>query len=164
MPVVAEAAKMKLKDKILTHYVRPGDIKANQSRFAHECDRVLKLIQEITRDSLVLCDELFTGTAPQDGEIVSNLVLNTLIKTGATLFFITHYHGLGDTYRDSPCVAQLCCKLDHAQNPPAYTYKVKPGISGDSDGLTVASEYGVNKKNLEALLEQKARRGDFRLR
>jgi hypothetical protein len=55
MPVVAEAAKMKLKDKILTHYVRPGDIKANQSRFAHECDRVLKLIQEITRDSLVLC-------------------------------------------------------------------------------------------------------------
>jgi DNA mismatch repair ATPase MutS len=164
MPVVAEAAKMKLKDKILTHYVRPGDIKANQSRFAHECDRVLKLIQEITRDSLVLCDELFTGTAPQDGEIVSNLVLNTLIKTGATLFFITHYHGLGDAHRNSPCVAQLCCKLDHAQNPPAYTYKIKPGISGDSDGLTVASEYGVNKKNLEALLEQKARRGDFKLR
>ena len=164
LPVVAQAAKMKLKDKILTHYVRPGDVKANQSRFAHECDRVLILIQEITRDSLVLCDELFTGTAPQDGEIVSDLVLNTLIKTGATLFFITHYHGLGDAYRDSPCVAQLCCKLDHGQNPPAYTYKIKPGISGDSDGLTVASEYGVNKKNLEALLEQKARRGDFKLR
>ena len=164
MPVVAEAAKMKLKDKILTHYVRPGDIKANQSRFAHECDRVLKLIQEITRDSLVLCDELFTGTAPQDGEIVSNLVLNTLIKTGATLFFITHYHGLGDAFRDLPCVEQLCCKLDHSQNPPAYTYKLKPGISGDSDGLIVASEYGVNQENLEALLEQKARRGDFKLR
>jgi len=164
MPVVAEAAKMKLKDKILTHYVRPGDIKANQSRFAHECDRVLKLIQEITRDSLVLCDELFTGTAPQDGEIVSNLVLNTLIKTGATLFFITHYHGLGDAFRDLPCVEQLCCKLDHSQNPPAYTYKLKPGISGDSDGLIVASEYGVNQENLRALLEQKARRGDFKLR
>jgi hypothetical protein len=164
MPVVAEAAKIKLKDKILTHYVRPGDIQANQSRFAHECDRVLKLIQEITRDSLILCDELFTGTAPQDGEIVSNLVLDTLIKTGATLFFITHYHGLGDVFRNSPCVEQLCCKLDHSQNPPAYTYKIKPGISGDSDGLIVASEYGVNKKNLEALLEQKARRGDFKLR
>ncbi|MGD9305762.1 MAG: hypothetical protein PVF79_15940 [Desulfobacterales bacterium] len=164
MPVVAKAAKMRLKDKILTHYVRPGDIKASQSRFAHECDRVLKLIQEITRDSLVLCDELFTGTAPQDGEIVSNLVLNTLIKTGATLFFITHYHGLGDAFRDFPCVEQLCCKLDHSKNPPAYTYKIKPGISIDSDGLTVASEYGVNKKNLEVLLEQKARRGDFKLR
>jgi hypothetical protein len=164
MPVVAEAAKMRLKDKILTHYVRPGDIKANQSRFAHECDRVLRLIQEITRDSLILCDELFTGTAPQDGEIVSNLVLDTLIKTGATLFFITHYHGLGDVFRNSPCVEQLCCKLDHSHNPPAYTYKIKPGISGDSDGLIVASEYGVNKKNLEALLERKARRGDFKLR
>jgi DNA mismatch repair ATPase MutS len=164
MPVVAKAAKMKLKDKILTHYVRPGDIKTSQSRFAHECDRILKLIQEITHDSLVLCDELFTGTAPQDGEIVSNLVLTTLIKTGATLFFITHYHGLGDTFRDSPYVEQLCCKLDHSQNPSAYTYKIKPGISGDSDGLIVASEYGVNKKNLENLLEQKARRGDFKLR
>ena len=164
LPVVAEAAKMKMKDKILTHYVRPGDIKANQSRFAHECDRVLKLIQEISRDCLVLCDELFTGTAPQDGEVVSKLVLDTLIKTGATLFFITHYHGLGDAFRDFTCVEQLCCKLDHSHNPPAYTYKLKPGISGDSDGLIVASEYGVNKKNLEALLEQKSRRGDFKLR
>ena len=164
LPVVAEAAKMKMKDKILTHYVRPGDIKANQSRFAHECDRVLKLIQEITSNSLVLCDELFTGTAPQDGEIVSNLVLNTLIRTGATLFFITHYHGLGDAFRDFSCVDQLCCKLDHSQNPPAYTYKLKPGISEDSDGLVVASEYGVNKRNLDTILEQKARRGDFKLR
>jgi hypothetical protein len=164
MPVVGKQASMKVKDKILTHYVHPADIKANQSRFAHECDRVLKLIQEITRDSLILCDELFTGTAPQDGEIVSNLVLNTLIKTGATLFFITHYHGLGDVFRNTPCVEQLCCKLDHSENPPAYTYKIKPGISVDSDGLTVASEYGVNKRNLEVLLEQKARRGDFKLR
>jgi hypothetical protein len=164
MPVVAEEASLKLKDRILTHYVHSGDIKANQSRFAHECDRVLELIEDISSDSLILCDELFTGTAPQDGEIVSNLVLDTLIRTGATLFFITHYHGLGDKFRDSPYVIQLCCKLDHSIDPPAYTYKISPGISVDSDGLVVASEYGVNKKHLEALLEWKARRGDFKLR
>ncbi len=164
MPVVAQEASMKVKDKILTHYVHPADIKAHQSRFAHECDRVLKLIEDISGDSLILCDELFTGTAPQDGEIVSNLVLSTLIRTGATLFFITHYHGLGDEFRDSPYVDQLCCKLDHSMNPPAYTYKISPGISVDSDGLVVAAEYGVNKKYLETLLEQKARRGNFRLR
>ena len=164
MPVVAQEASMKVKDKILTHYVHPADIKAHQSRFAHECERVLKLIEDISGESLILCDELFTGTAPQDGEIVSNLVLSTLIRTGATLFFITHYHGLGDEFRDSPYVDQLCCKLDHSMNPPAYTYKISPGISVDSDGLVVAAEYGVNKKYLETLLEQKARRGNFRLR
>lgn len=164
MPVVAKDASMKVKDKILTHYVHPGDIKANQSRFAHECNRVLKLIEDISSDSLILCDELFTGTAPQDGEIVSNLVLSTLVRTGATLFFITHYHALGDEFRDSPYVAQLCCKLDHSINPPAYTYKISPGISADSDGLVVASEYGVNRQYIEALLEQKARRGDFKIR
>jgi hypothetical protein len=164
MPVVAKEASMKVKDKVLTHNVHPGDIKANQSRFAHECDRVLKLVEDISSDSLILCDELFTGTAPQDGEIVSNLVLSTLVRTGATLFFITHYHGLGDEFRDSPYVSQLCCKLDHSIDPPAYTYKISPGISVDSDGLVVASEYGVNPENLEILLEQKARRGDFKLR
>lgn len=155
---------MKVKDKVLTHYVHPGDVKADQSRFAHECDRVLKLIEDISADSLILCDELFTGTAPQDGEIVSNLVLSTLIRTGATLFFITHYHGLGDEFRDSSCVAQLCCELDHTIDPPAYTYKINPGISADSDGLVVAAEYGVNKKYLETLLEQKARKGDIKIR
>jgi len=164
LPVVAAEASMKIKDKILTHYVHPADIKANQSRFAHECDRVLKLIEDISSDSLILCDELFTGTAPQDGEIVSNLVFNVLIRTGATLFFITHYHGLGGEFRDTPYVTQLCCKLDHSIAPPAYTYKIIPGISVDSDGLVVASEYGVNKEYLETLLEQKARRGDFKLR
>lgn len=152
MPIVAQESKMKPKDRILTHYVRPGDIKASQSRFAHECDRVLKLIEDISSDSLILCDELFTGTAPQDGEIVSKLVLETLIKTGATLFFITHYHGLGGEFRDSPYVAQLCCKLDHTTDPPAYTYKIEPGISEDSDGLVVAAEYGVNQAHLNALL------------
>ena len=164
LPVVATEASMKLKDKILTHYVHPADIKSNQSRFAYECDRVLKLLEDISSDSLILCDELFTGTAPQDGEIVSNLVLSVLIRTGATLFFITHYHGLGDQFRDSPYVSQLCCKLDHSIDPPAYTYKVSPGISVDSDGLVVAAEFGVNAEFLETLLEQKARRGDFKLR
>jgi len=164
MPVIGREAGMKIKDNILTHYVHPGDIKANQSRFAHECVRVLKLIEDISADSLILCDELFTGTAPQDGEIVSKLVLNTLIRTGVTLFFITHYHGLGDEFRDSPYVAQLCCKLDHTVDPPAYTYKLSPGISADSDGLVVAAEYGVNKRFLETLLEQKARKGDFKMR
>jgi DNA mismatch repair ATPase MutS len=164
MPVTGKEAGMKVKDKLLTHYVHPGDIKAGQSRFAHECNRVLKLIEDISADSLILCDELFTGTAPRDGEIVSNLVLSTLIRTGATLFFITHYHGLGDEHRDSPFVAQLCCKLDHSINPPAYTYKISPGVSVDSDGLVVAAQYGVNEKYLETLLEQKARKGDFNLR
>jgi hypothetical protein len=164
LPVVAEKAGMKIKDKILTHYVHPEDKKANQSRFAHECDRVLKLIEDISTNSLILCDELFTGTAPQDGEVVSNLVLRTLIRTGATLFFVTHYHGLGAKFKESPYVTQLCCKLDHSIDPPAYTYKIKPGISVDSDGLVVASEYGVNEKHLEALLEWKARRGDFKIR
>ena len=164
MPVIGKDAGMKVKDKILTHYVHPGDIKANQSRFAHECNRVLKLIEDISANSLILCDELFTGTAPQDGEIVSNLVFSNLIKTSATLFFITHYHGLGDKFRDSPYVAQLCCKLDHSIKPPAYTYKISPGISVDSDGLVVAAEYGVNEKYLETLVEQKARKGDFKIR
>jgi hypothetical protein len=164
IPVVAQEARMRVKDKILTHYVHPADIKANQSRFAHECDRVLKLLREVSSDSIILCDELFTGTAPQDGEVVSELVLDALIRTGATVFFVSHYHTLGDVFRDSAYVVQLCCKLDHSADPPSYTYKIKPGISRDSDGLIVASEYGVNRNHIEALLEQKQRKGDFRLR
>ncbi len=101
---------------------------------------------------LLACFSKVDTVIPND--IVTTANQNVRLITGAN----------NNAFRDFPCVAQLCCKLDHAQKPPAYTYKIKPGISGDSDGLTVASEYGVNKKNLEALLEQKARRGDFKLR
>lgn len=163
-PIVAEKAKMRVKDKILTHFVRPTDITENQSRFAHECDRVLRLFEEISSNSLIFCDELFTGTAPQDGEVVSELVLQALVRTGATIFFVSHYHGLGDIFRDSPYLAQLCCKLDHSSDPPSYTYKIKPGISRESDGLVIAAEFGVNRNHIEALLEHNQRKGDFRLR
>ncbi|MBW1789658.1 MAG: hypothetical protein JRK53_24100, partial [Deltaproteobacteria bacterium] len=163
-PILSDRAALRIKEKILTHFVRPGDMKLNQSRFAHECERVLTLIEDISSDSLILCDELFTGTAPQDGEVVSKLLLETLMQTGATLFFVTHYHALGDHFRDSPYVSRLCCKLDHTVEPPAYTYKIKPGISRDSDGLVIASEYGVNINNLKNLIAQKSRRGDIKLR
>jgi len=164
LPIIATGAKMRLKDKILTHYVRPGDLKASQSRFAHECDRILELIEDISSDSLILCDELFTGTAPQDGEVVSKLALDSLIRTGATLFFTTHYHALAQMLDGYPCVGYLCCKLDHSTDPPSYTYKMQLGISRDSDGLVVASQYGVNEENLRASLRQKEKRGDFKLR
>lgn len=164
LPILCEKAGLRVKDKMLTHFVRPGDIKLNQSRFAHECERVLKLIEYISSDSLILCDELFTGTAPQDGEVVSKLLVETLVQTSATVFFVTHYHALGDHFGASPYVSQLCCKLDHSSDPPGYTYRIKPGISKDSDGLVIASEYGVNGTNLKNLIRQKARRGDIQLR
>jgi hypothetical protein len=112
--------------------------------------------------SLLTCFSKKESVVPNDVSTTADQ--NVRLITGATLYFITHYHVLGDEFRDSPYVTQLCCKLDHSNDPPAYTYKIGPGVSVDSDDLVVASEYGVNKKNLDILLEQKARRGDFKLR
>lgn len=163
LPIIGKGARLRVKDGILTHYVRPGDIRASESRFAHECTRAQELIRNVTYNSLVLCDELFTGTAPQDGEAMSEMFLDKLIRTGATLFFTTHYHGLGDKLRDNPYIRQLCCTLDRSKNPP-YTYKLREGISRDSDGIYVAGQFGVNDDNLDALLRQKARSGEIKAR
>ena len=122
LPVLAAEAALEPRDKILSHFIRPGDIQAGESTFAHECSRAVRFVEQLTSRSLALCDELFRGTSPQDGLVVSELALRCFMRSGAAVFFVTHYHGLVQRLNGEDRLRYLACKLDHSVEPARYTY------------------------------------------
>ena len=162
LPVLACEATLEPRDKILSHFIRPGDVQAGESTFAHECSRAVRFVEQLTARSLALCDELFRGTSPQDGEVVSELALRSFLRTGAAVFFVTHYHGLVRRLDGVATLRFLACKLDHSCEPPRYTYRMQPGVSTESDGLLVAAQHGFSSESLNRILTHKAAKGEIR--
>ena len=162
LPVLACEAALEPRDKILSHFIRPGDVEAGESTFAHECSRAVRFVEQLTARSLALCDELFRGTSPQDGEVVSELALRSFQRSGAAVFFVTHYHGLVELLDGEAKLRFLACKLDHSVEPPRYTYRMQPGVSTESDGLLVAAQHGFSSESLNRILTHKTAKGEIR--
>ena len=161
LPVLASEAALEPRDKILSHFIRPGDVQAGESTFAHECSRAVRFVEQLTARSLALCDELFRGTSPQDGLVVSELALRCFMRSGAAVFFVTHYHGLVQRLTGEDRLRYLACKLDHSVEPARYTYRMQPGVSTESDGLLVAAQHGFSAESLDRILAFKASRGEI---
>ncbi len=161
LPVLASEAALEPRDKILSHFIRPGDVQAGESTFAHECSRAVRFVEQLTARSLALCDELFRGTSPQDGLVVSELALRCFMRSGAAVFFVTHYHGLVQRLNGDDRLRYLACKLDHSVQPARYTYRMQPGVSTESDGLLVAAQHGFSAESLDRILAFKASRGEI---
>lgn len=161
LPVLASEAALEPRDKILSHFIRPGDVRVGESTFAHECSRAVRFVEQLTSRSLALCDELFRGTSPQDGLVVSEVALRSFMRSGASVFFVTHYHGLVERLSVEPHLRFLACKLDHSVDPPRYTYRMQPGVSTESDGLLVAAQHGFSAESLNRILAFKALRGEI---
>ncbi|MCY3959995.1 MAG: hypothetical protein OXG65_17120 [Chloroflexi bacterium] len=161
LPILASEAALEPRDKILSHFIRPGDVQAGESTFAHECSRAVRFVEQLTHRSLALCDELFRGTSPQDGLVVSELALRCFMRSGAAVFFVTHYHGLVQRLNGEDRLRFLACKLDHSVEPARYTYRMQPGVSTESDGLLVAAQHGFSAESLDRILAFKASRGEI---
>ncbi|MYB77504.1 MAG: hypothetical protein F4X83_10505, partial [Chloroflexi bacterium] len=161
LPILASEAALEPRDKILSHFIRPGDVQAGESTFAHECSRAVRFVEQLTHRSLALCDELFRGTSPQDGLVVSELALRCFMRSGAAVFFVTHYHGLVERLNGEDRLRYLACKLDHSVEPARYTYRMQPGVSTESDGLLVAAQHGFSAESLDRILAFKASRGEI---
>ncbi len=161
LPVLATEAALEPRDNILSHFIRPGDVQIGESTFAHECSRAVRFVEQLTDRSLALCDELFRGTSPQDGVAVSEVALRSFIRSGAAVFFVTHYHGLVERLRGERQLRFFACKLDHSVKPPRYTYRMHPGVSTESDGLLVAAQHGFSAESLDRILAFKASRSEI---
>jgi hypothetical protein len=160
MPVLAEDAEMTPRDSVLTHYIQQEDIQRNQSRYANELERIEDVFNQATGDSLVLIDEPFSGTAPEEGAHQLDGTLRALGDLGATTYASTHYHSV-DVPREDATVPELVEERDGSNNLQAvttgedglgYTYQIKPGYSTVSEGRAVAEDLGRDPDSLRTML------------
>ncbi len=163
--VTAEDAELSPKDNIFTHYIRPGDLRTGESRYAHELSRIRELFSRATPYSLLLLDEVATGTKPDDGKREVDDIVKAAGRLGATTFQSTHYHnGVIETTNALPFARNLHCVVEDQGEDIAYTYKIAQGHSFRSEGRYLARKMGADGEGLIELLTARAARGEVQLR
>ena len=161
--VFADTAVVSPRDNIITFAVRPGDIKAGESRHQRELNMLTEVFETVTPNSTVIIDELGTGTNPSEGVVIAAGALRQLHRTGAIALFSTHFPELSETAKELKRADNLHCVVN-GEGSRHFTFKIIPGSSSSSEGLALARRSGADESGLAGILERRARAGSIVLK
>jgi DNA mismatch repair protein MutS2 len=111
------------------------------STFSAHITNIAAIAAHSSSRSLILFDELGSGTDPQEGSAIAMAILDSLIETNTRLMITTH-HGLVKNYGYSrPAVENASVEFDSRTLSP--TYRIITGIPGESRALDIAARNGL---------------------
>ncbi|ELA42739.1 uncharacterized protein VICG_00054 [Vittaforma corneae ATCC 50505] len=146
MGVLCKSMKLPVFDRIFTRIGASDSLARGESTFMVEMNEASKILNQSTRESFVIMDELGRGTSTRDGEAIARAVLDYLKTVGCMCLFSTHYHKLVENYEDVD-KSYVGCKLD--QRDITFLYKMQEGVCGDSHGLYIARMAGIPDEIVE---------------
>ena len=147
--VPAKSARIPIIDKIFTRIGASDDLVSGESTFMVEMLEAVNAINNATKDSLILFDELGRGTATYDGMSLAQAILeyvNNEIK--CKTLFSTHYHELTDLEHISG-IKNIHVEAKEEDGNITFLHKVKPGAVDKSYGIHVAKLAGLPKDVLK---------------
>lgn len=111
------------------------------STFAGHVEVLKRLLDESDEKTLVLLDELGTGTDPEEGAALAMAVLDELARRGVHGIVTTHLSPLKAFAAGHPYLVNASMRFNHASMTP--TYELEPGVAGNSLGLLIAEKNGL---------------------
>ncbi|MCA0376375.1 MAG: Smr/MutS family protein [Gemmatimonadetes bacterium] len=111
-------------------------IEASLSTFSAHVKNLGEILRSATPDSLVLIDELGSGTDPAEGAALGGAILETLTARGTLTFATTHLGQLKLLATEVSGVVNASLQFDAVQLAP--TYRLLKGVPGRSYGLSIA--------------------------
>ena len=111
-------------------------IEASLSTFSAHLRNLTEIVTDSTDESLVLVDELGSGTDPLEGAALGGAILETLTRRGTQTIATTHLGALKELAQEVPGVVNASLQFDAVALAP--TYRLVKGIPGRSYGLSVA--------------------------
>ena len=137
--VPAKEAKMPLFDKIFTRIGASDNLVSGESTFMVEMKEANEAIENATKNSLILFDELGRGTATYDGMALAQAILEHIHdKTKAKTLFSTHYHELTTLERDLHHLKNVHVEAKEENKEITFLHKIKSGPIDKSYGIHVA--------------------------
>jgi DNA mismatch repair protein MutS2 len=111
------------------------------STFSAYLMRLKRVLDRVTDRSLVLLDELGSGTDPEEGAALAASVIEHLLQTGALLIVTTHLSALKTFAVNDGRIVNASMEFDSATGQP--TYRLISGIPGRSRAIDVAKMIGL---------------------
>ena len=158
IPVAAQRAILPMFDRVLVDIGDEQSIAADLSTFSAHMLNLKSMLDAATRQSLVLVDEMGTGTAPEEGAALAVALLDKFRAKGCFVLATTHHDRLKTYAATAPGVVNAAVEFDDVNLRP--TYRLMVGVPGGSSGIAVAERLGVAKDVIErarALLTPESR-------
>ena len=139
MRVPADRAVLPIFDAIYTRIGASDDLSSGKSTFMIEMMEANTALQNATKDSLLIFDEIGRGTSTYDGMALAQAMLTYIHdEIGAKTLFSTHYHELTALDADLSGLQNVHVKATEYDGKLVFLHKVKPGAVEKSYGIHVA--------------------------
>lgn len=142
--VPAKSASISIVDRIFTRIGASDDLASGQSTFMVEMSEVSNILQNATKNSLILLDEVGRGTSTFDGLSIAWSVIDYISKKiGAKTLFATHYHELTELEGKLAGTKNYCISIREHGDDIIFLRKIIRGGADQSYGIQVAKLSGL---------------------
>lgn len=142
LPVPAADAQVPFYQSILADIGDQQSLVANLSTFTSHISNIAEMMKICDAPSLVLLDEVGTGTDPEEGSALGVAVVDYFRQNcGSHVLASTHYRGLKMYAANNASVQNASVEFDEKTLQP--TYRLLVGIPGASAGIEIAKRFGI---------------------
>jgi DNA mismatch repair protein MutS2 len=141
IPVAAQRAVLPLFDRVLVDIGDEQSIAADLSTFSAHMLNLKSMLEAATPQSLVLVDEMGTGTAPEEGAALAVALLDEFRAKKCIVLATTHHDRLKTYASTTPGVVNAAVEFDDVNLRP--TYRLMVGVPGGSSGIAIAQRLGI---------------------
>jgi len=127
------------------------NLSENLSTFSAHIKNVLEILQKVNKESLVIMDEIGSGTDPAEGMGIATAILEELRKSGANFLVTTHYPEIKEYATKQEGIINARMTFDRETLMP--TYKMVIGEAGESCAFYIADRLGMPERMMKVAVE-----------
>lgn len=115
----------------------------NLSTFSSHIVKIRDILNVVDKDSLVIIDELGSGTSPLDGEALGLGVIDYLLKINCFSLISSHYEAIKNYSLENDDI--LCASMVFDEKRLSPTYRLRFHVASSSYGIEVSERLGLNQ-------------------